>query len=71
MPKECLKHLKEVLKKNPSCYVLISCSQLSEEGNMDVEMTYKGDVRLVSYLLNDAQGILEEQCEEVQMNLQS
>lgn len=70
MQKECLKHLKGVLKKDPSCYVLISCSQQSREGQMNVEMTYQGDIRLVAYLLHDAQGIIEDKCEEIHLDSQ-
>jgi hypothetical protein len=42
------------------CYVLIACGEPSENGEMEVEMTYEGDKALASYLLQSAQGLLEE-----------
>ncbi|MDP1880272.1 MAG: hypothetical protein Q8K60_04965 [Parachlamydiaceae bacterium] len=68
MPKKCKEHLKDALKKNPPCYVLITCSENSANGQMNVEMTYQGDVNLVSYLLHGAQGMIEEEYEEMEMN---
>lgn len=41
--------------KNCSCYVLITCTEPSKEGDMEVEMTYEGDESLVSYLVENAQ----------------
>ncbi len=43
------------LEKNNYCYVLITCSELSEDGKMEVEMNYEGDAILASYLLQKAQ----------------
>lgn len=34
-----------------SCYVVIACEKPSSEGNMKVEMSYRGDPILVRYLL--------------------
>ncbi len=42
-------------KKNCSCYVLITCTEPSGDGDMEVEMTYEGDESLVSYLVENAQ----------------
>lgn len=53
------KHLKKVLDQDPSCYILITCSQLSEEGEMQVEMTYQGDSLLATYLLQEAQSFFD------------
>jgi hypothetical protein len=58
--KQIQKHLQEVMTKNPSCYVLISCGQPSENGDMQVEMTYYGDAGLASYLVQGAQHFFEE-----------
>jgi hypothetical protein len=55
------KHLQEVLAKNPPCYVLITCGEPSEDGQMQVEMTYQGDAALASYLLRGAQCFIEEE----------
>lgn len=41
--------------KNCNCYVLITCTEPSKEGDMEVEMTYEGDESLVSYLVENAQ----------------
>lgn len=57
------KHLQRALKKDPSCYVLITCGQPSVDGQMDVEMTYEGDADLAAYLLQGAQNYLDQEAE--------
>ncbi len=47
--------------KNPACYLLITCNEPSEDGHMQVEMTYEGDAALASYLLQGAQSIFDEE----------
>jgi hypothetical protein len=47
-----------LLEKN-TCYVLITCSAPSEDGKMEVEMTYEGDASLAAYLIESAQGLIE------------
>jgi len=56
------KHISDTLtlSKNRACYVLISCGEPSADGNMDVEMTYEGDLSLASYLLQGAQTFIDE-----------
>lgn len=44
-----------------ACYVLITCGEPGADGNMQVEMTYEGDRVLASYLIESAQGLLEDQ----------
>lgn len=61
MKSHCRKHLQEVLEKNHSCYVLITCDAPSLDGKMDVKMTFQGDATLASYLLEEAQTYLEEE----------
>ena len=61
MRKNSRKHLQEVLDKNPSCYVLITCGQPSEDGQMQVEMTYQGDATLAAYLLQGAQFYIDQE----------
>ncbi len=51
------KHL--VLGEKNACYVLITCSEPSEDGKIEVEMTYEGDATLAEYLLQSAQGRLQ------------
>lgn len=61
MGKSSRVHLQEVLDKTPSCYVLITCGQPSEDGQMQVEMTYQGDTSLASYLVQGAQFYLDQE----------
>lgn len=51
---------KTLANKN-ACYVLITCGMPSSEGKMEVEMTYEGDTSLAAYLIESAQGLLEQQ----------
>ncbi len=56
------KQVKKILDNdNHACYVLITCEKPSKDGHMNVEMTYEGEVDLAAYLINTAQGILDEQ----------
>lgn len=64
MNKRSRKHLQEALDKNPSCYVLITCGQPSEDGQMQVEMTYQGDATLAAYLLQGAQSFIDQEEDE-------
>ncbi len=52
-------------KKN-ACTIMISCNEPSEDGQMQVEMTCEGDEILASYLLQNAQSILDAQSEPTQ-----
>jgi hypothetical protein len=54
-----IKDLKKVLAKNNACYVLITCGEPSEDGKMEVEMTYEGDACLAAYLIESAQGFID------------
>ncbi|MEM7175000.1 MAG: hypothetical protein AAF443_03605 [Chlamydiota bacterium] len=42
-----------------SSYILITCSEPSRNGKMNVEMSYKGDRDLISYLIKDAESYLD------------
>lgn len=53
-------HLKKILAKNNACYILITCGKPSKNGDMQVEMSYEGDVFLASYLIENAQSVLDE-----------
>ncbi len=66
MDKEMREHLRKALDKNISCYVLITCEDPSEEGEMPVEMTYHGDETLVSYLLQGAQLHIDQEEDELE-----
>lgn len=62
MKEDIAKRIKETIgKKQNACYVLITCEEPKEDGRMQVEMTYEGDVCLAAYLVESAQGILSEQ----------
>jgi hypothetical protein len=54
-----LESIKKFLSENHAAYVLITCSEPSQEGNMDVEMSYEGDESLTAYLLESARHILD------------
>lgn len=61
MSNRCRKHLQEALNKQTSCYVLITCGEPSENGEMHVEMSYQGDALLASYLLQGAQSLIDQE----------
>lgn len=54
------KRLKNKLGKDNVCYVLITCAESSEDGDMQVEMSYEGDAVLASYLVHGAQMYFDE-----------
>lgn len=55
------KLIRQTLSKKHLCYVLITCGEASEDGNIQVEMTYEGDATLASYILQDAQNKIHDQ----------
>jgi hypothetical protein len=61
MKRNVQKLLKDTLAKQHVCYVLITCDAPSDDGNMQVEMTYEGDAALAAYLLQGAQSFIDEQ----------
>lgn len=55
------KEVKKVLSRAKcSCYVLITCSEPSPDGNMDVEMKYEGDESLAAFLVENASQIFDD-----------
>ncbi len=54
-----LESLKKLLSGNLAAYVLITCSEPSKEGNMDVKMSYEGDESLAAYLLESARHAMD------------
>lgn len=64
MDKRSREDLLKAIDKNLACYVLITCEQPSNAGEMPIEMTYHGDASLVSYLLQNAQLHLDQNEEE-------
>ena len=57
--KEVRAILKRRKKSKTICYVLITCSEPTEDGSVEVEMQYDGDQVLAAYLIKSAQGVLE------------
>ncbi|HEY5235489.1 MAG TPA: hypothetical protein VIJ14_04875 [Rhabdochlamydiaceae bacterium] len=51
--------IKRALSENNTCYVLITCTEASKDGKMEVEMTYGGDPILAAYLVESAQNIID------------
>jgi len=47
--------VKKDLAEQDLSYVLITCTNPSEKGEMDVELTYEGDRDLIAYLVERAQ----------------
>lgn len=52
---------KEILDGKHACYVLITCDNVDQLGQMQVEMSYEGDPGLVSYLLKGAKSLVDKQ----------
>ncbi len=59
-PKKLPDNVKKALEKNHSCYILITCGKPTKEGNMQVEMSYEGDAYLAAYLIESAQGFIDD-----------
>jgi hypothetical protein len=55
--------LMELLAKEHSCFILITCDNKSSDGNMNVNMTYEGDPALASYLLDGAKARVDAEIE--------
>lgn len=54
------KCLKDELAKKHACYVLITCNEPTDDGRMQVEMSYEGDATLAAYILQGAQLHIED-----------
>ncbi len=51
----------KILKEEQACCIVITCGQPSEDGKMAVELTYEGDPMLASFLLENAQGLINQE----------
>lgn len=71
MENEAHKRIKKLLAKEYAGFVLITCKTPSASGQMQVEMSYEGDPVLASYLLEGAQGYLDEEEKGLGMELLS
>lgn len=61
MKRHMQKSFRDSLTKKHVCYVLITCDAPSDDGKMNVEMSYEGDASLAAYLLQGAQSFMDEQ----------
>jgi len=59
-PTITLEKIKQALSEIHACYVLITCSEPSKEGKMEVEMSYEGDESLASFLVDNASQVFDE-----------
>lgn len=57
------KAFEEAFSKKHAGYVLITCEQPSDSGEMKVEMTYGGSSDLANMLIDGAQTLLEDEVE--------
>ncbi len=53
-------NITQVLSENNKCYVLITCGEPTNDGQMEVKMTYGGDPVLAAYLVASASEIMTE-----------
>lgn len=54
------KKIEKVLGKGCACYVLITCSEPSADGHMNVELNYEGDETLAAFLVENAGQVFDE-----------
>lgn len=55
------KRIKQSLAKPHACYILITCDEPTDDGFMQVEMTYAGDASVAAYLLEGAQSFIHDE----------
>ena len=53
------KEIKKAIGKGCACYVLITCSEPSAAGKMEVEMKYEGDESLAAFLVDNASQVFD------------
>lgn len=61
-----LSKVKRTLEGQCACYVLITCTEPSAEGKMEVQMNYEGDEDLAAYLIANASQVFDERSSQVQ-----
>jgi hypothetical protein len=52
--KDQSQNITQALSENHQCYVLITCGEPRQDGQMEVEMIYSGDRDLAAYLVESA-----------------
>lgn len=55
-----LNKIKKVLGDKCACFVLITCTEPSNDGKMEVEMNYEGDESLAAFLVENATQVFDE-----------
>ena len=55
-----LEKIRKTLSDRYACYVLITCGSPTDDGKMNVEMSYEGDEILASYLVDNAQQVFDD-----------
>lgn len=56
-----LERIRKILGPKCACYVLITCTEPSEKGNMEVELHFEGDEKLAAFLVENASQVFDEQ----------
>ncbi len=60
-----LAQVKKMLDGQCACYVLITCTEPSREGKMEVQMDYEGDADLAAYLIDNASQVFDERLSQI------
>jgi hypothetical protein len=55
-----LEEIKKTLGESHACYVLITCNESADSGEMCVQMDYEGDESLAAFLVDNAGQIFDE-----------
>jgi len=55
--------MKKTLGEKHACYVLITCTDSSENGEMNVQMDFEGDENLAAFLVDSASQIFDSRRE--------
>lgn len=71
MEKDVHKQIRKLLAKDFAGFVLVTCKNPLSDGKMQVEMSYEGDPVLAAYLLEGAQGYLDEEEKDLGLELLS
>ena len=53
--------IKKALGKKCACFVLITCTEPSADGKMQVEMNFEGDESLAAFLIENASQVFDDQ----------
>ena len=54
------KEIKKALGAKCACYVLITCTEPTADGKMEVEMNYDGDIDLAAFLVENASQVFDD-----------